>query len=222
MSASTPQTSTTVSMTPTTTAATDPVGPVNPVVPRRSLRTRADGYARTQKVMAGGLVVFVACAWLFGYRPAASRAVALAVETNRKRTEFQAAELRARDLAAVEAEVQKLKNRLDRFDRKLPSQRDSGQEVGQFLRDLTQISQQGSIRKITSIPAGSMRKSDYFVERPISLSFEGEFMGVFSFLQQMESMQRLTRLRKLSMKASDTKLGRVEVQALVNLYFAEN
>lgn len=210
------------------TSSTHAVSPVDPTpfvtqtTTRRSLRTQAGAYKRTQQVMAGGLVVTVLCLWFFGYRPAAQRALALATETQQKRTEFQAAELRARDLKAVEAEVEKLKARLERFDRKLPSQRDSGQEVGEFLRDLTQISEQGSIRKITSVPVGAGRKSEYFVERPIALSFEGDFVGVFSFLQQMESMQRLTRLRKLTLKASDTKLGRVEVQALVSLYFSEN
>src|SRR5690349_7776470 len=107
---------------PVTPTSTDSIPLLTTTASRRSLRTQADAYTRTQKLMAGGLVVGLLCLWLFGYRPAANRAVALAAETDKKRTEFQAAELRARDLAAVTAEVDKLKARLERFDRKLPSQ----------------------------------------------------------------------------------------------------
>ncbi len=207
--------------TPTNSTPTESVPLAAAPVRRDALRLKLDLYGKAQTAMGVGLVVVLLGVYVLGLRPAGNRAVALAIETEKKQTEFQAAELRARDLAAVEAEVDKLKARLDRFDRRLPSQRESGQELGQFMRDITHISQQGSIQKITAVP-GAPKKSDLFSELPISLKFEGDFLSVYSFLQQTEAMQRLTRVRSLSLKARDTKRGQVDVQVSMNLFFADN
>lgn len=188
---------------------------------RRSLQSQAAAYRRTQMLMGCGLVLLLVGVYVFGYRPASHRQMALIEETQTKRKEFEAARVRTRDLGAVEAEVAKLQSRLDRFNKRLPSQRDMGHEYSQFIRDITELNGQGAMKKVNVVP-GVLKRSDAFAELPISMNFEGDFMSVFTFLQQTEVMPRLTRIKKLSMKNRDSKLGTVEVQVSMNLYFADN
>lgn len=188
---------------------------------RCSLQSQHLAYTRTQWAMGGGLLLLLIGLYLFGFRPAASRAAALDEQTKAKRIELDAAEVRTRDLKTVEAEVEKLQARLARFDKRLPSQRDLGQEYTQFYRDITQLKQQGAMKKI-SVQPGVLRRADAFAELPISMNIEGDFPSVAAFLQQMELMPRLTRVKSLVMKSKDSKMGQVEAQVSMNLYFADN
>ena len=47
------------------------------------------------------------------------------------------------------------------------------------------------------------------------------FLNACTFLRQTEEMQRLTRVRSISIRSKDGKLGQVEVQMAMNIYFAE-
>jgi Tfp pilus assembly protein PilO len=187
----------------------------------QSLRTQADTCAKRQRVMAVVLALALAGLYLFGFRPASNRVTALVTETQTRRAEFEAAELRARDLKSVELEVEKLKARLERFDKRLPGLHDLGTEAGLFIGDITQLSQHGSLKKLT-YQQGVRQRSELFSELPYSLNFEGDFVGVTSFLQQVELMPRLARVTKLTMKSKDSKVGQVEVQVSMNLYFSDN
>jgi hypothetical protein len=53
------------------------------------------------------------------------------------------------------------------------------------------------------------------------MNFEGDFQNVFSFIRQLEEMQRLTRVRSLTVKCKDGKLGHVDVSMAMNIYFSE-
>jgi Tfp pilus assembly protein PilO len=66
-------------------------------------------------------------------------------------------------------------------------------------------------------------RSELFDEQPVSLTFEGDFVNVFSFLRQTEEMQRLTRVKELKLRSSDRtgKSGQVEVELSMNIYFSE-
>jgi Tfp pilus assembly protein PilO len=93
-------------------------------------------------------------------------------------------------------------------------------ELGEFLRDLTPVSQQYAIRKLIHQP-GTVKRLDLYGEIPITMNFEGDFQNVFSFLRQLEEMPRLTRVRNLTIKAKDGKLGQVDVNMAMNIYFSE-
>jgi Tfp pilus assembly protein PilO len=183
---------------------------------RARLRDQLAGCVRVQRALACGVAALAVGFAVFGYRPASERQASLAMEIESKRRTLEADEVNARKLPVVALEVEKLKARLERFDKKLPNQ----QELGPFIGDITQASQQAALRRLTVQP-GVARRGDLFSELPISLNFEGDFLSVFSFLQQTEAMQRLTRVRSLTLKTKDTKLGTVDVQVSMNIYFTE-
>src|SRR5205814_9891581 len=102
---------------------------------------------------------------------------------------------RAQNLPVIESEVEQLRTRLERFDKKLPKKPD----MDQFMREITRVSELASLKKVTVQP-GSPKRSELFSEMPIALNFTGDFTSVVNFLQQTEEMQRLTRVRSLAIK----------------------
>jgi len=125
---------------------------------------------------------------------------------------------RAKNLPRVEMEIQHLRQRVERFDKKLPRQ----QDLAQFIDDVTRISQDASLKKLEWHLDSKPRQSDHFTELPILFSFEGDFQsGVLQFLRGTEDMQRLTRVRKLELRAGDAHDGQVKAEVTMNIYFGE-
>ncbi len=62
---------------------------------------------------------------------------------------------------------------------------------------------------------------ELYSEIPITMNFEGDFSSVFGFLREMEAMPRLTRVKSLNIRTKDPKLGIVDVNLAMNIYFSE-
>jgi Tfp pilus assembly protein PilO len=92
------------------------------------------------------------------------------------------------------------------------------QELPSFIKDIWQLADQASLRKFYLTP-GVPSRDERFNQLPVKLTFEGDFVGVYSFLRHAEEFQRLTRVRGMNMKCKDRQ-GQVGVQLTMNIYFA--
>jgi Tfp pilus assembly protein PilO len=164
--------------------------------------------------------IFIASLFLLffvvGYRPANQRLLLLRQEIAARSRRLETNQSQASKLPGLASEVIKLEAKLQRNNKKLPKT----PEFGEFIRELTQASQQCSLRKLVHQP-GIVRRLELYGEVPITMNFEGDFNNVFNFLRQMEEMQRLTRVKSLTVKCKDPKLGNVDVNMAMNIYFSE-
>jgi Tfp pilus assembly protein PilO len=85
---------------------------------------------------------------------------------------------------------------------------------------VTQISRRLDLREWKYQPSAP-KAGDSYYELPIQMHFEGDFVNSASFLRQVEELQRLTRVKKLTVKGTDRKRGTVEVDVAMNIYFSE-
>jgi Tfp pilus assembly protein PilO len=154
--------------------------------------------------------------YFLGYRPRTERIADLRLSVESSRAKVESNQVKARSLRDLAREVQRLEDRVQGYGRQMPRQ----PELGEFLGDITRVSQQLSLRDWKYEPAPPKRGDDYF-ELPISMHFVGEFGNAASFLRQVEELQRLTRVRRLTIKARDRKTGQVEVDVAMNIYFSE-
>jgi Tfp pilus assembly protein PilO len=175
------------------------------------------GWSRRAQVTLGcafvGLLLFFL---LFGYRPQMADLNNLRGHIADKKRDLDSAQSRAKALPMVMAEVARLQQRVERFDKKLPKQ----QDLGAFIKDITHLSQQSSLRR-WRIDAKAPKRNDLYSETPIQIHFEGDYRNAFEFLKQAEQMQRLTRLHDVQIRVLDSQLGQVEVQAGLTIYFTE-
>ena len=181
-----------------------------------SLQQQIARYARVQLAMAVIAIVAVASIYFAAIRPAQLRRKAMLASIQTEQELLQAEQRRVALLPQMQVQVNDLRNRLSHFDKKLPSKPD----MDQFMRDVTRVSEQSSLKNMTVTP-GSPKRSDLFSEMPIVLNFTGGFPSVFDFLHQTEQMQRLLRVRSLQIKASDVQSGTVEVNLSMSIYFAD-
>ena len=187
----------------------------------RALKSQAEWCARAQWVL-GTVLLLLLCGFIaLIYRPSNQRLQSLQQQIDDQRRNLTSNKTRVQILPDVLLAVNEMRNRLERFDKKLPKQPD----LGPFINDITEVSHQTALRKVTvepGVPARTDLPGGGYAEWPIALKFEGDFNSVFAFLRRAEEMQRLTRVKGLKVKSTDAgKSGQVQVELSMNIYFSE-
>jgi Tfp pilus assembly protein PilO len=178
-----------------------------------SLQNQIQWYARAQWTLGVFMTALVLCFYFLAYRPILSRQVELNACIQERTRELDASRQQTRILPDVASEVERLRARLERSRKRIPAQL----ELPQFIKDVTQLSQQSRLAKFSFKP-GAAARGGVVSELPIQLNFEGDFVNVFSFLRNSEEMPRLTRVRGVNIKSRD-KSGQVQVTLTMNIYF---
>jgi Tfp pilus assembly protein PilO len=163
--------------------------------------------------LAVATVLLVAGFYLVGYRPQDRRQKELTAMLAERQRDLKASKTQTRILPQVATEVDRLRARLERSKKSIPKQ----QDLAPFIREVTQLGQQASLRKPLIEPKPAVR-GPRVSELPISLTFDGDFVNVYSFLRNVEEMPRLTRIRQMKITGKD-KTGQVRGQVLLNIYF---
>jgi Tfp pilus assembly protein PilO len=178
------------------------------------LARQMDTFAKAQYVLAAAMLVVVGLFYVGVFRPQSFELQQLADQIAGKRAELDQDRSQTDRLPRITSELQSLKERLADF-KKLPAD----PQLGQFIDEITRVSQQQSLRELVVEP-GVPRRDDLFSEQPISMSFQGEFMAVWDFIQHLEDMQRLTRVRDVTITTDDDHPG-VRVNLSINMYYGE-
>ena len=183
----------------------------------RALRTHADWCARVQLILGVAVIVLLCGFVAIVYRPSSDRLEMLRRQSDEQRNRLNDNLSQVRILPDVMLTVDRMQNRLERFDKKLPHQ----PELGPFINDITEVSHQANLKKVTVEP-GVPARTELYTEWPISLKLEGDFVSAFAFLRRAEAMQRLTQVKNLKVRSIDNgKSGQVQVELSMNIYFSE-
>jgi Tfp pilus assembly protein PilO len=180
-----------------------------------SLHTQHRWYRRAPWLLALAAVAVAGGSHLLLARPASNELSDLRTRLAVARMALVSTKAALADLPRVERDVEEARRRAESA-RALPRH----QDLGQFIRDITAFGEEASLSKLTVQP-GVPRARDMVSEIPVSLNFEGEFLGVYAFLRRAEAMPRLTAMRGLSIQSVDATAGRVEVQLSMALFFTD-
>lgn len=175
---------------------------------------------RAQRALAVGLFVGCVALYVVGIRPPSLRLGMIQARVEARRAQLELARERALGLASVELQTERMRERVERFDKQVPTE----QDLPQLIADMTRFGQESALRNLQWRSEASPRRTPQFTELPIQFTFAGDFRGVFDFLRRTESMKRLTRVKKLSIKARDGNaetVSGVDAQLTMNIYFTE-
>src|SRR5258706_3899941 len=182
----------------------------------RSLSAQITWCRRLQWGLSLGVALGAVIFLFAGYLPAKHRLDALHMQIQSTTREVEEKQNKAQHLPLLALEVQELESRVRDYDRQVPKQDD----LGDFIKDITRVSRQLALRDWKYAPVVPKRGDGYF-ELPIQMNFVGEFVNVYSFLTEVEHLQRLTRVRRVAIKTKDFKSGVGEGEIGLNIYFSE-
>ncbi|MGD1277079.1 MAG: type 4a pilus biogenesis protein PilO [Tepidisphaeraceae bacterium] len=180
------------------------------------LKSQIDWCTRMQLCLLGGILVVGAIFYVGGYRPQNARMAQLQAEMATARNDLSANTARAQGLAAVAADILRLRAQLADF-KTLPT----NLELGEFVTEITQLSRRANLHKLEYSLSGAPRPGKQYNEQAMTLKFDGDFRDVFAFLRRAEDLQRLTRVSSITIHDVDLLSGSVRVDLSMNLYFSE-
>ena len=181
----------------------------------QTLQSQIAWCARGQKALAAVACIAIATFYAFAYRPDIALLKRLTTAIAAHQSELRTNQAKAASRNLIAAHNERLRQELDRI--KKPSKQ---AELPDLIKELTLFGQQCLLRKFYFFVAGLPTRSELFSEQPLALRFDGDFQNVFSFLRSIEEVQRLIRVRSMTLKTKDNHDGQVSVEMAINIYFS--
>jgi type IV pilus assembly protein PilO len=138
----------------------------------------------------------------------------------------QLADVRAMDntltnLRVATAGINDLKPKIDEiehaihfFESKLPQER----EMDTILKEVWQMAQSDDLQT-RSVKTLKAEKAAGYSELPIEMSLSGDFGGFYSFLLQLETLPRITRITQMKLDKIADRDGQMQVTMTLSIFF---
>jgi len=107
-----------------------------------------------------------------------------------------------------------LQKAIDFFESKLPQEK----EVDKILKEVWQMAEANSLQTKTIKTLRTERGPNYS-EQPIELSLHGNFNGFYSFLLQLEKLQRITRVTQMDLQKINDRDGEMQARLTLSIFF---
>ena len=181
---------------------------------RPTLKDQLQWFGRVQWALGGSAAVLAGGFYLFAYAPANRGLDRLRAEIAAQSKTLSASRDEAGNLPAVMEQVQSLRGRLA-DTKSMPE----GHALAAFLSDVTGLQQRAGLEKF-KVDFDPIVRGEQFDEQPITMTFEADYSDAHAFLRKLAELDRLTRLRKASVKARDEKgtTGRVAVDLKLSIF----
>lgn len=130
-----------------------------------------------------------------------------------KLSELEAATSAAQDLSK---QLKRVEEAITVFESKLPPR----SEVYTVLEDMTVIAQKHGLRT-KSIRTLKIKENNGYIEQPLKMQLDGNFNSYYSFLLELEKMDRITKIRELTLKKASKQEGYTEATFVVSIFFQD-
>ena len=135
--------------------------------------------------------------------------------------EVQRAKLNELERATVAAEdlseqLKKIEEAIAVFESKLPP----SSEIHTVLENVTLIAQRHGLTPKT-IRTLKDEKNRGYIEQPLELELDGNFNAYYAFLLELEKLDRITKIRELSLKKKSKQEGQTEARFIMSIFFQD-
>lgn len=127
-----------------------------------------------------------------------------------KLDELEQATAAAEDLAG---QLQKIEAAIKAFESKLPP----SSEIHTVLENVTLIAQRHGLTP-KSIRTQKNKDNRGYIEQPLEMELHGNFNSYYAFLLELEKLDRITKIRELSLKKSERE-GQTEATFVMSIFF---
>ena len=181
-----------------------------------SFKDSTTGTIRLQKRMAIIVTLILSGAWFFGIRPISANVDEVGTDRKKIDSDLAAANERAGKLPQLKKQVEELRDQVGRFKLMRPRS-----DLQPALADVVRLADVQQLRKFTYTQEAE-KALPLCIEQPITLKFESNFNTAYAFLEGIDQMSRLTRVRDINIKQLDNKgSGAVRVEMSLSFFISE-
>ncbi len=141
------------------------------------------------------LLAMPVAAYLFVFQPRNLQIAEAKAEVQQKQQKLAQLEQATQNMEDLGAEIEKLSEAIDLFERKLPEK----QEVEGILQDVWNLASEHQLTP-KSIRTEKEQGTAQYTELPIKMVIVGDFDGFYEFLLDLEKLPRITRTPTMQLK----------------------
>ena len=116
-----------------------------------------------------------------------------------------------------------LKKQLDRLSQGvtfIESKLPPASQIDAVLQNVTVIAERNHLESKTIRTIKTKQNSGY-IELPIKMELAGSFTSIYSFLLELEQLDRITKIRELDLEKEKGKEGQVEASFVLSIFFQD-
>lgn len=147
-------------------------------------------------------------------KPANEQLVQEKAKVDQKLAKLQELERATATAESLNEQLEQMAEAMKYFESKLPPT----SEIYTVLENVTVIAQKrGLIPK--TIRTLKRKENGGYIEQPLKMELHGDFSSYYSFLLELERLDRITKIRELSLKKDLKREGQVEATFVVSIFF---
>jgi Tfp pilus assembly protein PilO len=160
-------------------------------------------------------------AWWFVFRPYNVHNAQIREVIKAKREKLKALDRATSTIGSLKKEIATLAKAVAFFESKLPSKK----EIDKVLQEVWRLAEANklvtkSIRTLDQKKSGFTTAASSHCEQPIAVKLEGNFKGLYVFLQALESQPRIMRIRHMKLTKPDgAPQGHVNAEFTMSVFF---
>jgi len=131
-----------------------------------------------------------------------------------KLAKFEGPEQSAITAESLNNQLEQLREAIKSLEDKLPPT----SEIDKVLQNVTVIVQKQGLKPKT-IRTLKQKQDRGYVEQPLKMELSGDFNSFYSFLLELERLDRIMKIRNLELKKQFTKEGEIAANFVVSIFF---
>jgi len=117
-------------------------------------------------------------------------------------------------LEDINGQLERLEESITILESKLPPEK----EIHTVLEDVTVIAQTNGLTPKT-IRTLKQKYNNGYIEQPIKMQLRGDFKSYYSFLLSLEKLDRITKIREMTIKRDAKEEGTMQADFTISIFF---
>ena len=116
----------------------------------------------------------------------------------------------------LQSQLDRLSSAIDFFESKLPP----ASQIDAVLQNVTVIAKRNNLTSKT-IKTIKTKQNNGYIELPIKMELTGNFNAFYSFLLELEQLDRITKIREITLSKDAKQQGQITASFVLSIFFQD-
>ncbi len=163
------------------------------------------------------IIAMAYISWAYMIKPANAALAQERTMAEQKQAKLQELDRAKSTASDLHAQLERVEEAIQVFESKLPPK----SEIHTVLENVTLIAQKNGLTPKTISTLKPSNKNGY-IEQPLKMELHGDFNSYYAFMLELERMDRITKIRELTLKKKSQFEGQTEATFVMSIFFMDS
>lgn len=152
--------------------------------------------------------------YFFVFKPASQKRADLMAKVSQRKQDLTNLKLATANVGDIERKIDELEQAIKFLENKLPETK----ELDTILKDVWEKAKRNALTTKT-VKTMKTEKSAGYTEQPIEMDLSGDFRNFYTFLLELEKLNRITKLKSMKLDKIMDRDGAMQAKMVLAVYF---